>query len=167
VCSGNAWLLSKKGYQAKLRPDMVYSATQVSQSTSHIDKRASLSVAIPSCLCVCVYDFDKVLRVVEEEAKSKGTQVVDARGAPRFNAQVDEPRPGLGNTHSWRDVCLYLYMCLRLCVCLCVLCQRVVVSPGLGMCPLTSCCKMTGPNSEAPRYYPHRERVWHSSKRPA
>lgn len=52
------------------------------------------------CVAACLCCVCQVLRVVEEEAKSKGTQVVDARGAPRFNAQVDEPRPGLGNTHT-------------------------------------------------------------------
>jgi 3-mercaptopyruvate sulfurtransferase SseA len=66
TCSGNRWLLDKKGFQAKLRPELVYSWRQV------------LKVA--------------------EEGKPKeqgGPVVVDARGAPRFNAEVDEPRPGL------------------------------------------------------------------------
>jgi len=64
--SGNRWLLDKKGFQAKLRPELVYSWRQV-------------------------------LKAAEEGRPKEqgGPVVVDARGAPRFNAEVDEPRPGL------------------------------------------------------------------------
>ena len=31
LCRGNAWLLKKQGYQAKLRPETVYSWRQVTQ----------------------------------------------------------------------------------------------------------------------------------------
>lgn len=63
---GNRWLLGKKGFQAKLRPEMVYSWRQV-------------------------------LKVVEEgkPREKGGVQVADARGPPRFNAEVDEPRAGV------------------------------------------------------------------------
>lgn len=63
---GNRWLLDKKGFQAKLRPELVYSWRQV-------------------------------LKVVEDAKPREkgGPQVMDARGAPRFRAEVDEPRAGL------------------------------------------------------------------------
>ncbi|TFJ83092.1 hypothetical protein NSK_005614 [Nannochloropsis salina CCMP1776] len=67
---GNAWLLQKQGFQAKLQADLVYS-------------------------------WQQVLKVVEgEEAEGqKHHWIADARGPPRFNAEVDEPRPGLARGH--------------------------------------------------------------------
>jgi thiosulfate/3-mercaptopyruvate sulfurtransferase len=64
---GNAYLLGKQGFQAKMKPELVYS-------------------------------WQQVLKVVEKEDKEKEC-IVDARGAPRFKAEVDEPRPGLARGH--------------------------------------------------------------------
>lgn len=69
---GNAYLLGKQGFQAKMRPELVYS-------------------------------WQQVLKVVEEEQGKDGGKkkdwIADARGAPRFKAEVDEPRPGLARGH--------------------------------------------------------------------
>jgi thiosulfate/3-mercaptopyruvate sulfurtransferase len=59
---GNAYLLDKQGFQAKLRPELVYS-------------------------------WQQVLKVAQD--KTSKDLVADARGAPRFRAEVDEPRAGL------------------------------------------------------------------------
>jgi len=64
---GNAYLLGKHGFQAKMKPGLVYS-------------------------------WQQVLKVVENEKKEKDC-IADARGAPRFKAEVDEPRPGLARGH--------------------------------------------------------------------
>ncbi|GAB5037703.1 3-mercaptopyruvate sulfurtransferase [Nannochloropsis oceanica] len=64
---GNAYLLGKEGFQAKMKPELVYS-------------------------------WQQVLTLVES-AKDEKDRIVDARGAPRFNAEVDEPRPGLARGH--------------------------------------------------------------------
>jgi 3-mercaptopyruvate sulfurtransferase SseA len=38
----------------------------------------------------------QVLKVVEDASGPTKPEIVDARSAPRFNAEVDEPRAGLG-----------------------------------------------------------------------
>ena len=51
----------------------------------------------------------QVLRVVEDEKKSSKPWIVDARGAPRFKAEVDEPRPGLGKFHLYPRLWKYIW----------------------------------------------------------
>lgn len=70
-------------------------------------------VALPEAEFEAVYDESQVKRLTDVLLISHegGAQIVDARAANRFNAEVDEPRPGLHRGHipgsknvPWNDL---------------------------------------------------------------
>lgn len=46
-----------------------------------------------------IVSMDELVQIINQDSSKKNTQIVDARSAERFLAQVDEPRPGLKRGH--------------------------------------------------------------------